>query len=93
MSSEGLRGMLSFTCHNPAIHQDSVFFLWVVTDCSSLFASCLLCAVSRSLGSGSQRQLSRKQMLNLAESVANSLKAVGKESDILFRVLRSVRAV
>ena len=34
-----------------------------------------------------------KQTLNLNESAANSLKAVGKETGILFRDLRSVRAV
>ena len=37
--------------------------------------------------------LSGKQTLNLDESAANSLKAVGKETGILFRDLRSVRAV
>jgi hypothetical protein len=50
-------------------------------------------ADSRSLGSRFQRRLSRKHTLNLNESAANSLKAVGKETGILFRDLRSVRAV
>ena len=50
-------------------------------------------ADSRSLGSGFQRRLPRKKTLDLDESAANSLKAVGKETGILFRDLRSVRAV
>ncbi len=50
-------------------------------------------ADSRSLGSRFQRRLSRKHTLNLNESAANSLKAVGKGTGILFRDLRSVRAV
>jgi len=54
---------------------------------------CPLLADSRSLGSGFQRRLLRKQTLNLDESAVNSLKAADKETGILFRDLRSARAV
>ena len=42
-------------------------------------------ADSMSLGSGFQRRLSRKSTLDLDEPAANSLKAAGKETGILFQ--------